>query len=231
MKERLSFYFYLSWKTQIDEMNDEELRRFIENLIIWHQGGDVSLPTREDKFIWNGVLPGLESNEKKYITRSGTSRENGKLGGRPTKDSTSSITQQVIEEPKKPVKSKMLNDKSELIIDNSKMLNDKSELITDNSEMSNDNSELIIDNGKISTGNQINNSGESISTLLKREIDNCNSLLDSDFSNYPFLKYLANPEGIKEVYYHIDDEKELERIKPLLEKLSALKYKLRGNYD
>jgi hypothetical protein len=198
-------------------MNDEELRRFIENLIIWHQGGEVSLPTREDKFIWNGVLPGLESNEKKYITRSGTSRENGKLGGRPTKDSTSSITQQVIEEPKKPVKSKMLNDKSELI--------------TDNSEMSNDNSELIIDNGKISTGNQINNSGESISTLLKREIDNCNSLLDSDFSNYPFLKYLANPEGIKEVYYHIDDEKELERIKPLLEKLSDLKYKLRGNYD
>ncbi len=113
MKERLSFVFYLSWKTQIDEMNDEELRRFIENLITWHQGGEVSLPTREDRFIWNGVLPALEVNDKRYVERAGASRENGKLGGRPPKVGKTQITQQVIKEPKKPVKSKENIDNSE----------------------------------------------------------------------------------------------------------------------
>ena len=215
MKERLSFYFYLSWKTQIDEMNDEELRRFIENLIIWHQGGEVSLPTREDKFIWNGVLPGLESNERKYITRSGTSRENGKLGGRPKKEITQE-SQQVIKEPIEP--------------DNSKMINDNSEMSNDNSQLLNENSQLISDKSEMSIGNQINNGGESMSTYLKREINICNQILDLEFSNFPFLKSMANPQGIKELYHHIDDEKELERIKPILEKLSGLKFKLSGNY-
>jgi hypothetical protein len=83
----------------------------------------------------------------------------------------------------------------------------------------------------MSTGNQIKNSGESISSFLKREIDNCNSILDSDYSNFPFLKSMANPSGIKELNFHIEDEKELERIKPVLEKLSDFKFKLRGNYD
>lgn len=113
MKERLSFVFYMSWKTQIDEMNDEELRRFIENLITWHQGGEVSLQTREDRFIWNGVLPALIVNDKKYVERAGASRENGKLGGRPPKVGKTQITQEVIKEPKKPVKSKENIDKSE----------------------------------------------------------------------------------------------------------------------
>ena len=127
MKERLSFVFYLSWKTQIDEMNDEELRRFIDNLIKWHQGGDVSLPTREDRFIWNGVLPALESNEKKYVERAGASRENGKLGGRPPKVEKTQLTQQVIKEPKKPVKSKKLNVESEKLNNKGKVLNEDSE--------------------------------------------------------------------------------------------------------
>jgi hypothetical protein len=216
MKERVSFYFYLNWKTQIDEMTNEELRRFIDNLISWHQGGEISLPNREDKFIWNGVLPGLEANEKKYVASSGASRENGKLGGRPPKEITQE-TKQVISEPKKPVNSKLLIDNSEMEIEKGKEVNVESE--------------LTIVNGQMSTGNQINNSGESISTFLKREIDNCNSILDSDYSNYTFLKSMANPSGIKELNFHIEDEKELERIKSILVKLSELKYKLRGNYD
>jgi hypothetical protein len=78
--------------------------------------------------------------------------------------------------------------------------------------------------------NPINNGGESMSTYLKREINICNQILDSEFSNFPFLKSMANPQGIKELYHHIDNEKELERIKPILEKLSGLKFKLSGNY-
>jgi hypothetical protein len=216
MKERVSFYFYLNWKTQIDEMTNEELRRFIDNLISWHQGGEISLPNREDKFIWNGVLPGLEANEKKYVASSGASRENGKLGGRPKKEITQE-SQQVILEPNKPVNSEMLNVNSKMEIENGKELNVES-------KWSNGSGQMII-------GNSINTNGESISTYLKREIDSCNSILDSEFSNFPFLKSMANPQGIKELYHHLDDEKVLERVKSVLEKLSDFKFKLRGSYD
>jgi hypothetical protein len=208
--------FYLNWKTQLDILSDKELRRFINNLISWHQDENVELKTKSDLLVWNGVLPALEVNDDKWNSRANKSRENGKLGGRPPKEITQE-TKQVISEPKKPVNSKLLIDNSEMEIEKGKEVNVESE--------------LTIVNGQMSTGNQINNSGESISTFLKREIDNCNSILDSDYSNYTFLKSMANPSGIKELNFHIEDEKELERIKSILVKLSELKYKLRGNYD
>ena len=90
---------------------------------------------------------------------------------------------------------------------------------------------MVNGNGQNITGNNINTNGESISTYLKREIDSCNSILDTEFSNFPFLKSMANPQGIKELYHHLDDEKILEQVKPVLEKLSDSKFKLRGNYD
>jgi len=208
--------FYLNWKTQLDILSDKELRRFINNLISWHQDENVELKTKSDSLVWNGVLPALEVNDDKWNSRADKSRENGKLGGRPPKEITQE-TKQVISEPKKPVNSKLLIDNSKMEIEKGKEVNVESE--------------LTIVNGQISTGNQINNSGESISTFLKREIDNCNSILNTEFSNFPFLKSMANPQGIKELYHHLDDEKMLERIKPVLEKLSDFKFKLRGNYD
>jgi hypothetical protein len=208
--------FYLNWKTQLDILSDKELRRFINNLISWHQDENVELKTKSDSLVWNGVLPALEVNDDKWNSRADKSRENGKLGGRPPKEITQE-TKQVISEPKKPVNSKLLIDNSKMEIEKGKEVNVESE--------------LTIVNGQISNGNQINNSGESISTFLKREIDNCNSILDTEFSNFPFLKSMANPQGIKELYHHLDDEKMLERIKPVLEKLSDFKFKLRGNYD
>lgn len=213
---RKSFMFYLNWKTQLDILSDKELRRFIDNLISWHQDENVELKTKTDSLVWNGVLPALEVNDDKWNSRADKSRENGKLGGRPPKEITQE-TKQVISEPKKPVNSKLLIDNSEMEIEKGKEVNVESE--------------LTIVNGQRLTGNQINNNGESISSFLKREIDNCNSILDSDYSNYTFLKSMANPSGIKELNFHIEDEKELERIKPILVKLSELKYKLRGNYD
>jgi hypothetical protein len=208
--------FYFNWKSQLDILSDKELRRFINNLISWHQDENVELKTKSDSLVWNGVLPALEVNDDKWNSRADKSRENGKLGGRPPKEITQE-TKQVISEPKKPVNSKLLIDNSKMEIEKGKEVNVESE--------------LTIVNGQISNGNQINNSGESISTFLKREIDNCNSILDTEFSNFPFLKSMANPQGIKELYHHLDDEKMLERIKPVLEKLSDFKFKLRGNYD
>lgn len=213
---RKSFMFYLNWKTQLDILSDKELRRFINNLISWHQDENVELNTKTDLLVWNGVLPALEVNDDKWNSRADKSRENGKRGGRPKKEITQE-TQQVISEPKKPVNSKLLNDNSEKVTEKGKEINVEGK-------------EINVE-GKLKTGNNINTSGESISIYLKREIDSCNSILDSEFSNFPFLKSMANPQGIKELYHHLDDEKMFERIKPVLEKLSNFKFKLRGNYD
>jgi hypothetical protein len=169
MKERLSFVFYLSWKTQIDEMNDEELRRFIENLITWHQGGEVSLPTREDRFIWNGVLPALEVNDKRYVERAGASRENGKLGGRPPKVGKTQITQQVIKEPKKPVNSK--------------------KNIVDSEEVKVEGKENIVDSEKVKVEGELNNCKISLKEYRR--------IFNELFENYPtweqdLLRYGVN---------------------------------------
>ncbi len=180
MKERLSFVFYLSWKTQIDEMNDEELRRFIENLIIWHQGGEVSLPNREDRFIWNGVLPALEVNDKRYVERAGASRENGKLGGRPPKVDKTQITQQVIKEPKKPVKSKEN-------IENSEKLKSK---------------QSIVDRLQENVEGELNNNGISLKEYRK--------IFNELFVNYPaweqdLLKYGVNQFLIMNQHFQINN--------------------------
>ncbi len=205
MKERLSFVFYLNWKTQIDEMTNEELRRFINNLISWYQGGEVSLPTREDKFIWNGVLPGLESNEKKYIARSGASRKNGKLGGRPKKEITQE-TKQVYEEPIKPVKSEVSNDECEV-------LNGECEEL-----------DVI---GKKTIVNEGISQGSQLSSKIKKLTD----LLESEYSQYPYLVSMANPSGIKELWHHFDNKEELDKITKILNELASAKKGYRGHYD
>ena len=58
--------FYLSWETQLDVLSDKEHRRFINNLIKWHQNEDVELKSKFDKLVWNGILPALEVNNDKW---------------------------------------------------------------------------------------------------------------------------------------------------------------------
>ena len=78
--ERKSFVFYLNWKDQIAELDDQELRRFINNLINYHQGEEVALETKIDRIIWQGILPALKVNDEKYVNKFEANRENGKYG-------------------------------------------------------------------------------------------------------------------------------------------------------
>jgi len=159
MEERKSFMFYLSWKDQVDEMDDKELRTFITNLIKWHKDESVELPTKIDKLIWSGILPSLEVNDKKWKQRAKSSINNGKLGGRPPKQQnpvglsdnlenpvglSDNLENPVgnlgyLEKPRKPVKSK------ELIVDSKKLIDDSRELIEDSRELIEDSRELIED--------------------------------------------------------------------------------------
>jgi hypothetical protein len=201
--------FYLNWKSQLDVLSDKELRRFINNLISWHQNEEIELKTKADLLVWNGVLPGLETNIKKYEESAERSRNNGKKSsGRPPKGKE---TQRDILEPTKP--------------DNSKLLIDNTKGITDNGEMINENREEEILNRK-----EVN-TGISQGEFLRTKIDRIENILVKDYKHYPFLLSMANPTAIKELKNHIDDKEELDSITSLLKELSESRYKLRGNYD
>ena len=138
---KLSFMFYLNWKDQIDELDDQELRRFINNLISYHNGEEVILETKIDKLVWQGILPGLQANEAKYSRRGEANRENGKLGGAPkgnqnaSKDKTTQINP---EQPKQPDKREQISDNSKMETDNTKKINENREEIIDNTKLENE---------------------------------------------------------------------------------------------
>lgn len=139
--EKKAFLFYLSWEKQIDDLDNIELRRLIYNLIKYHSGEEIDLPTKTDRLAWHGILPGLEVNQDKYEKKVQANRENGKLGGAPKGNQNASkekTTQNDPEQPKQPDKREQVNDKSEMEIDNSKETNDKSEMENEKSKMGND---------------------------------------------------------------------------------------------
>jgi hypothetical protein len=209
---RKSFMFYLTWKSQVEILNDKELRRFINNLIQYHDGGGIELKSKTDKLVWNGVLPGLEINNEKYHSQVDRSRENGKKGGRPPREKKSQETQQVFEKPKKPD-----NSKEEIL---------NREEIKDKSKQVNGNIELINVNRK----EEIVGVGQTISSFLKSKIERLEDQLILEFHQYPFLVEMGNPSGIREIKHHVDPE-ELEKILPILKELAESKFKLRGNFD
>jgi hypothetical protein len=207
---RKSFVFYLSWREMIQSLTDEELRRFINNLISWHLDEEIELTTNSESAIWSLIEPALLINDKKWNSRAGTSRENGKLGGRPSKKKE---TQQVFEEPTKPVNSEEVIGNGEEVIGNG-------EEIIGNGE------EVIVESKSINS-----NFGESLGNFHKRRIKELTGVLESEFSQYPFLVSMANPEGIKELRNHIEKKEELDRITLILKELSISKKELWGRYD
>lgn len=135
--ERKSFMFYISWLDSINDMEPDELKRFITNLCNYHLGLDIKLLTKEDRKNWNFVKPALEVNDKKWKAKAESSRRNGQLGGAPVGNQNAS-------------KSKTTqNNPNNLLIDNSKKLIDNSEMITGNCEMEIDNSKLEIDKSEL----------------------------------------------------------------------------------
>lgn len=83
--EKKSFLFYKSWKSQLDLLDNNELRSFIEHLFKYHDDSDEGFEyvSDKDKLVWYGVLPALEINKKKYEDKVKASSVNGKKGGAP----------------------------------------------------------------------------------------------------------------------------------------------------
>ena len=75
--EKKSFVFYLSWNEAIKELNEQQVRNFINNLCNYAEGKDVILNDLTEKILWSQTQPLLDYNEGKRQKRI----ENGKKGG------------------------------------------------------------------------------------------------------------------------------------------------------
>ena len=154
--------------------------------------------------LWDGILPALEINQRKWEERANRSRENGKknlgnvsINNNPKEPEN---TQQVISKPKEPVNSKLLNG-------NSKLLNGNSQLESGNSQQSTVNSELEIENSELKTDND---KTEDYHHLLQkvedRSIEEIESILDRKFASLPTWKKVLKsygPTEFIEKYQHI----------------------------
>jgi len=149
--EKKSFLFYLNWKDQIDDLDDQELRRLINNLIKYHLGEEIELPTKIDRLVWKGILPGLEANQDKWDRRVQSNRENGKLGGAPmgnqnaNKEKTTQINPN---QPKQPDKREKINDNSKMETDNSKKINENREELNEKRKLETGNKQMETEKSK-----------------------------------------------------------------------------------
>lgn len=224
MNQRKSFLFYLNWEDQLSLLDDHQHRIFIKNLINYHRGEEVILSTDIEKMLWLGILPALEVNTSKWENSAEKSRENGKSGGRPPKQKE---TQQVNEEPKKPVN-------SEFLINNSKILNEN--IKEEMEKYENDNSKVRINNDKTElpvTGSLEKNKlsgGVHIGEFYRNKIEELEQDLKYSYPYYPNLLQYANPTEIKNLWTYVNkDDKEI--ITRKLTELMQTRYDYRGKYD
>ncbi len=181
--EKKSFLFYLSWKKQLDDLDDIELRRFIYNLIKYHEGEEIDLPTKTDRLAWNGILTGLEINQDKYEKRVQANRENGKLGGAPKGNQNASKEKSTENNPERPKQP----DKREMTTDNSKLVNGNRELENDNSKKEMGKEEMKNGNNKTENKSEIpDNAGFP-------SINSTNSKYHGGMSMYEFNKQRGLP--------------------------------------
>lgn len=146
--------FYLDWEKQMELLNDEQLRRFIYNLIRFHKDEEIIIESPLEQAIWNDVSRGLTINHEKYVKKVEANRENGRLGGRPRKNGNPAKPDGFSKNPENPItdnskettdNSEELNENSKKEIENSKKQIEKSEKVTVNRKLTKEEIEEFID--------------------------------------------------------------------------------------
>jgi hypothetical protein len=82
--EKKSFVFYISWNEAIKEMNEPQVRNFINNLCNYAEGKDVVLNDLTERILWSQTQPLLDYNEGKRQKRIENGRKGGLSKGTPT---------------------------------------------------------------------------------------------------------------------------------------------------
>lgn len=67
--QKKSFLFYVSWNEAIKKMDEQQLRRFIDNLCNYAEGKEINLNSLIDEDVWSQVQSLLDYNEKKRQRR------------------------------------------------------------------------------------------------------------------------------------------------------------------
>lgn len=75
------------------------------------------------------------------------------------------------------------------------------------------------------------NTGKTLAEFHRELIIKCETILTEEYTQYPFLIKMANPEGIKELKHQIKNKNELDSITLILNQLARSKKLLYGKYD
>ena len=90
--EKKSFVFYISWNEAIKEMNEPQVRNFINNLCNYAEGKDVVLNDLTERILWSQTQPLLDYNEGKRQKRIENGRKGGLSKGTPTNQNQVDLT-------------------------------------------------------------------------------------------------------------------------------------------
>lgn len=91
MKE--TFIVRTEWYDFIQDLSQEERAIILDNLFFYHMNKEnlINLNNPQVKLVWKFIAPNLKRNIESYDKRKETSVENGKLGGRPRKDTSENL--------------------------------------------------------------------------------------------------------------------------------------------
>ena len=90
--EKKSFVFYISWNEAIKEMNEQQVRNFINNLCNYAESKDVVLNDLTERILWSQTQPLLDYNEGKRQKRIENGRKGGLSKGTPTNQNQVDLT-------------------------------------------------------------------------------------------------------------------------------------------
>lgn len=106
-----AFILYLDYWETIRHLNDEQLGALTRMLFEYQKEGVLPETSHPVFLAFSFIKTTMDRDMEKWESKAEKSRENGQKGGRPSKNQQGYIetqkTQQVISEPKKPVKGKV----------------------------------------------------------------------------------------------------------------------------
>jgi len=166
-------------------MNDQQVRRFINNLCNYTEGKEVELPTELEKALWVGVLPSLKINDAKYERVLERNRKNGQMGGAPLGNQNARKDETTQNNPNNPISDKreVVNDKREMISDNREVVSENSEEINEDWQVKNNDSISIENECSIFSLNEIENPDDIPVTVIDAIGDPTNPESNSITSN------------------------------------------------
>lgn len=101
-----TFILRTEWWDAISLLEQTEQAEIFANLFHFHSGNEnlINLKNQQVKLVWSFLKPNLERNIEEYDKRRETSKQNGLLGGRPSKNQELTENKKPNENLKKPKK-------------------------------------------------------------------------------------------------------------------------------